>query len=316
MNYRQMEIFVAVLDCGSVTGAAERLGLSQPAVSKSLKTLEGELGVRLFLRGTKGFQATDEGRALYLEAARLTESFGHVEGFARNLVRMEHARLQISCIPALSIDWLPRTVASFLADYPDVSLAFRSRSSPETVQLVARGELDLGISQARAEDSTVEKTLLFDLRAVCVIPVGHPLAAKDSITLQDLHGERLISLSAPDELRKGLEARMLMAGLSFESRLEVALGGMLCRLVSHGRAIGVVDAESARLHDPRDTVVRPLRPALSMPVYLLQNAFRPQPLMARKFVDHLVAATRPLREGTHGPARVPGGWSPTDMPIP
>jgi Transcriptional regulator len=143
VNYRQFEVFVAVIECGSVTAAAEKLNLSQPAVSKSLKLLETELGIRLFLRGIKGLQATDEGRSLYLEASRMTDNYAHLEGFARNLPQMEHARLEISCMPALSIFWLPQATAKFIHSYPDATLAFRSRSSPETVQLVARGSLTL-----------------------------------------------------------------------------------------------------------------------------------------------------------------------------
>lgn len=314
MNYRQLEIFVAVLGQGSVTAAAEQLGLTQPAVSKSLKALEAELGVRLFLRGARGLRATDEGRALYLEAARLTESYGHVEGFARNLGQMEHARLEISCIPALSTDWMPQHVAHFLADYPEAALCFRSRSSPETVQLVARGELDLGLSQARAEDSTVEKTRLFDLHAVCVIPRGHPLAAKPSIALADLHGARIIALSGPDALRRELEARMLMAGYAVQSRVEVAHGAMLCRMAGYAGLIGVVDTESARLHDPRMVVVRPLEQPLLTPIYLLQNSFKAQSLMSRKFVEHLVAATAPLRAGLSRPPAEYEGWQAAERP--
>ena len=65
MNYRQIEIFKAIMDRGSITEAARVLGISQPAVSKGLQLLEGELGLQLFTRTTKGIAATDEARALY-----------------------------------------------------------------------------------------------------------------------------------------------------------------------------------------------------------------------------------------------------------
>ncbi|ANT63531.1 hypothetical protein AYJ57_23970 (plasmid) [Salipiger sp. CCB-MM3] len=295
MNYRQCEIFVTALEAGSVTAAAERLDLSQPAVSKSLKLLETELGVRLFLRGAKGLQPTDEGRSFYLEAARLTESFGHLESFAQSLVRLEHARLEISCIPALSTAWLPETMCDFLHEYPDLSLSFRSRSSPETVQLVARGELDIGVSQARSEDKMVEKTRLFDLQSVCILPRGHRLCAEKHIRLDHLHEERLLSLSAADEIRKKFEAAMLMAGYSIRSQVDVAHGAMLCRMAADGHGIGIVDEESAKLFEAAGAVIRPLAEELSVPIYLLQNPLKPQTLIARKFVEHMLAVTAPRR---------------------
>lgn len=295
MNYRQCEIFVTALETGSVTAAAAKLALSQPAVSKSLKLLETELGVRLFRRGARGLQPTDEGRSLYLEAARLTESFGHLESYAQGLARLEHARLEVSCIPALSLAWLPETISSFLHDYGDVSVSFRSLSSPETVHRVANGAIDIGISQARSEDLSVEKTVLFDLHAVCVMPAGHPLAAYEAIRLEQLGMERLLSLSAADQIRRKFEAAMLMRGLPIRSHVDVAIGAMLCRMVADGHGIGIVDEESARLFDRTDLTVRPLAERLSVPIYLLQNPLKPQTLIARKFVDHLLDATATRR---------------------
>ncbi|MDO6585704.1 LysR family transcriptional regulator [Salipiger sp. 1_MG-2023] len=295
MNYRQCEIFVTTLEAGSVTAAAQRLSLSQPAVSKSLKMLEAELGVRLFKRGAKGLNPTDEGRSFYLEAARMTESFGHLESFAQGLARLEHARLEISCIPALSTGWLPGAIRDFLYEYSDLSLSFRSVSSPETVQRVARGELDIGISQARSEDLSVDKTVLFDLHAVCVLPTRHRLCREKQIRLDQLSSERLLSLSAGDEIRRKFEASMLMAGLPLRSQIEVAIGAMLCRMVADGHGIGVVDEESAKLFDRADVVVRPLAEPLSVPIYLLQNPIKPQTLIARKFVEHLLDVTAARR---------------------
>lgn len=289
MNYRQFEVFVAVIECGSVTAAAEKLNLSQPAVSKSLKILENELGTQLFLRGIKGLQATDEGRALYLEASRMTDGYAHLEAFARNLQQMEHARLEISCIPALSISWLPQATAKFMRHYPDATLAFRSRSSPETVQLVARGELDLGISQARSEDANLEKTKLFDLNAVCILPKGHPLAAKREIDFSDLDECRIITLSAPDELQRNFEAMMLMRGYGFSSKIEISLGAMMCKVVEAGAGIGLLDEESARLHDPRKSRVLRFSTPISTPVYLLRNVHKPKTLMANLLSEHIIS---------------------------
>lgn len=289
MNYRQFEIFVAVLECGSVTAAAAKLALSQPAVSKSLKLLETELGTQLFLRGIKGLQATDEGRALYLEATRLTDSYTHLEGFARKLKQMEHARLEISCMPALAVHWLPEAAAKFIRSFPDATLAFRNRSSPETVQLVARGEIDIGISQARIGDATIERTKLLDLQAVCIVTTGHPLADKAQIAFSDLDGQRLITLSAPDELQRNFQAAMQTRGYSFSSRIEIAVGAMMCRVIEAGGGIGLIDAESARLHNPRKARIIPFSEPISTPIYMLRNVNKPKTLLSKLFSEHVIA---------------------------
>lgn len=292
MNFRQVELFVRVVETGSVTEAADAMDLSQPAVSKSLKGLEESLGVRLFHRGAKGISPTDEGRAFYLEARRMVENFGNLASFAQDLPRLTHARLEISCMPAISFRWLPDAVTGFLAEYPDASLTFQTRNSPQTVQLVGQGEADVGISQVWSEDPLVRKTHLMDIGLRCVVPVGHRLASRRVIRLADLDRERLVLVGKSDEVRKGFEAAMHHAGLRFDSRIEVGVGAMLLRMVEATGDIGLIDEMSAMMHEAGRTVLVPLDPRLAVPIYLLESAVRPQSLLASRFVEHVLAYAR------------------------
>lgn len=289
MNFRQMEIFVRVIEAGSMTEAAVALGLSQPAVSKSLRVLEEGLGFALFHRGVRGVQPTNEGRALYLEAQRMIENFANLSAFARDLPRQGHARLEISCIPALSLAWLPDAVMGFLAEFPDASLTFQTRSSPQTMQLVAQGGADVGISQVWAEDSQVHKTHLLDIGLICVVPLTHRLADNAVVTLEDLNGEQLVLVGKSDAVRKSFEAGMHLRGLRFTSRIEVGVGAMLLRMVEASGCVGLIDEQSARMHLPGGSVLLPLSERIAVPIFLLESAVRPQSLFTRHFVEHLLA---------------------------
>ena len=96
MNYRQVEVFKAIMDCGSITEAAAMLRISQPAVSKALKLLEGELGLRLFTRTTKGIAATEEARALYAEVERTYFGMQNLARFAANLRDRKQGRIVVT----------------------------------------------------------------------------------------------------------------------------------------------------------------------------------------------------------------------------
>lgn len=300
MNYRQVEIFVTVFELGSVTEAADKLGLSQPAVSKSIGSFEKELGVQLFFRHPKGLQATEEGRALYLEAGRVTLSFSHLSDYARRLPSLHHSHLQVSSIPGLALKWLPDHVTDFIKTYPEASFSFVTAGSPETVQLVAQGAIDIGISQARAEEPTVDKMRLFDMRAVCVLPKDHPLGAKDIVRMSDLHGETIIMLRQSDELRKIFEVAMHSHGARFRTKIEAGLGAMVCRLSEAGIGIGIVDHITASLHDQQRANIRPLVPVMAVPIYLMRNIKKPQSLLQRKFAEHLLRTTLGERVATSG----------------
>lgn len=288
MNYRQIEIFAAIMEAASITEAASRLRLSQPAVSKSLRSLEEELGLRLFVRAARGLQATNEARELYAEASRVIMGFTHLDAFAHNLQQLRHARIVVSAMTALCLKWLPEVTAEFVRRYPEVSLEFQSRTSPETVRLVGQGEVDIGISQARSDDLSVRRRKVFDLAAVCVVPAAHPLAQKPTLNAQDFRGQAIISLSAGDEYRRLFESMLDAQGVSIRSTIEVTPGVMLCTMVDAGCGIGIVDIETAHAQSWRNVVFRRIEPTITVPIYAMQNIHKPQSLAVRRFIGHIM----------------------------
>lgn len=292
-----MEIFAAVLECGSVTGAAQRLGLSQPAVSKSLGALEAEIAVPLFLREQRGLRPTQEGRTLYLEAQRLLQSYAFLEGFARNLPQMKHSRLRIGCIPALSNDWLPRRIGTFAGLWPDIGLTLATESSAEIVQMVARGELDLGISHSRIQDEVLIREPLFDLRIRCVVPVSDPLAQQDQVTLADLNGREMVGLTSRDEVQRNLMVAMHQRGYSASVAYECYFGVVACRVAEETGRLAVVDEESCRSHDPQRSRILPLVTPIATPLFLLRNRKQQDSLALQRFALHLKASVESSPEG-------------------
>lgn len=289
MNYRQIEIFAAIMERASVTEAARHLGLSQPAVSKSLKALEDQLGLRLFNRTTRGLSATDEARELHAESRRVLQGFAHLGTFAKNLHRLEHARLVVGVMPALSTSWLARVVASFSQAYPEVSLVLRAPGSANIVKQVAQGELDVGVGQVQADDSAVVKRKLGDLQLVCVVRRGHRLAGNDVVGPADLEGEPVVFLSGEDQFRRMYDGKLLTKGFNLQSRIEASLSTMVCALVEAGRGIGFVDSETASAGRWPEIVAIPLKPLVRTPIYIVQNSRNPQNLVARRFCEHVMS---------------------------
>lgn len=287
MNYRQVEIFCAIIERASITEAAQHLGLSQPAVSKSLKMLELQLGLRLFNRTTRGLHATDEARELYTEAQRVMQGFAHFGAFAHNLHKLEHARLVVGVMPALSTNWLSRVVAAFTDDYPEVSLVLRATGSANVVKSVAHGEIDVGIGQVRTDDPAISKRKLYDLHVMCAVPADHRLAAKDAIDPEDLHQESIVLLSAQDEFRRMLDGKLLSKGVALKSRIEASHSLMVCSLVSERRGIGIVDNETASHGGWPGVSFKPFNPTLRTPIYLMRNNNNPQSFASKKFYEYI-----------------------------
>lgn len=292
MNYRQVETFKAIMDSGSITEAAGLLRISQPAVSKALKQLEAELGLRLFSRTTKGIAATEEARLLYTEVERTYFGMQNLARFAEGLRDRKQGRIVVSTIPALGIAWMPAMVARFSRQHPDVTISLHSSNSADAARLVGAGEIDLGVAQLRSEEFNLSRRKLFELEGVIAMPVGHRLADKTTIVAQDLAEEAIVALGPEDEFRRRLTQTLDAAGLRYRSVIDASLGVTVCALVAAGCGIGIVDSEAARINQGLGLAFRRFSPIIRVPIFLFRQRGRP----SGKLVEAFSAMLKPPPE--------------------
>lgn len=283
MNYRQVEIIKAIMDAGSITEAAATLRISQPAVSKALRALEADLGVRLFSRTTKGIAATEEARALYIEVERTYFGMQNLSRFARGLRDRKQGRIVVSTIPALGIAWLPAMVARFTAQHGDVTVSMHSSNSADIARLVGTGEIDLGIAQLRSAEYNLSRRKLFDLEGIVALPTGHRLAAKTEIRAKDLASETLVSLAAGDEFRVRLARALDQSGVHYQSRIDASLSATVTALVAAGCGVGIVDSEAVRVQRAAGLEFRRFNPRIRVPIFLFRQRGRPNSRLVDAF---------------------------------
>lgn len=289
MNYRQVETFKAIMDSGSITEAAAMLRISQPAVSKALKLLEAELGLRLFARTTKGIVATEEARLLYTEVERTYFGMQNLARFAEGLRDRKQGRIVVSTIPALGVAWMPAMVARFSDSHPDVTISLHSSNSADAARLVDTGEVDLGVAQLRSEGYNLSRRKLFELEGVIAMLAGHRLAEKSVVRAEDLADETIVALGPEDEFRRRLTQAIDEAGLRYRTVIDASLGVTVCALVSAGCGIGIVDSEAARFRNADRLAFRRFSPAIRVPIFLFRQRGRP----SSKLVEAFSASLQP-----------------------
>ena len=287
MNYRQVEVFKAIMDSGSITGAAVILRISQTGVTKALQLLEHDLGLQLFIRSTRGLAATDEARALYAEVERTYFGMQNLQRFANELRDRKQGRVVVTVMTALSIAWLPAMAARFAKDHPGVTLSLYADSSVDAVRLVGSGEIDLGIAQIRSEETNLARRKLFDLEGLIALPARHQLARLPLITPADLSGEPIISLGPADEFRRKFATAMEAGGAVYRSAIDVSLGMTVCAMVEQGIGVGFVDAETARVTTTPAIVFRSFAPRILVPIYMFRRRDRQASSIAAAFSSSL-----------------------------
>lgn len=265
MRLRHIEVFHAVMQAGSLSGAASLLNISQPAASKMLAQAEHSLGVALFKRLPSGLKPTPEALLLFQETKTLHVSLDRVRQLARNLASHPGGMLRIGCIPSLGLSVVPAAVAAFARQCPDVSINIRTENQQTLSALLLAQEIDIGIAFEPEEMAGIAIEELGRARAVLFGPSAE-WAAKDAIHLRDLDFAKGVSLDSADPL--GAIIGRALENFDRSERapiIEVKTYYLARALVESGAGFTVIDEYTAQAGNER-FVVRPIEPALSVGV--------------------------------------------------
>jgi DNA-binding transcriptional LysR family regulator len=193
VDLRQLHYFVAVSEEGSFVKAAARQHITQSALSQQIARLEREWGVMLFERGVRGAELTPPGAELLEDAREVLRGVVDLQARASSLARQAAAELRVgSATYAVRSRGRQRAVAEFKAAHPEVDLRFTNAWSPELLQMVVDGELDLAFAMLAPESEQVEYLVMEDEAARLIVPERHPLAQSQRVGLSDLEGERVL----------------------------------------------------------------------------------------------------------------------------
>ena len=240
MDLDQLRGFLETARQKSFTRAAERLFLTQPAISLQVKALETELGERLFERHGKRVILTEAGRMLMRKAQEIFET---VEAARQEMADLRELRVGRVCVGASDTNCayvLPRPVSAYRKAYPGVEIRLIDRMSPGVERLVMDGVVDLGLATLPVSEPRLESDPLFDREDVVIFPPGHPLARSHTIALKDLGSYPLLLLQRGSTSRALMDRSFLEAGLVADVAMELGSIEVMKRFVEIGLGIALV----------------------------------------------------------------------------
>ncbi|MGE9126162.1 LysR substrate-binding domain-containing protein, partial [Escherichia coli] len=246
INIRQLEAFRAVVVSGSVTQAAARLNVSQPAVSNLISNLERETGLTLFQRNGRRLALTKEGHLLHAETEKVFYAVSHITRMAEEIRTLRQGQLTIGSMPSMGLHYLPTVLGAFLEDKPNVNVTLLVRDSAKVVDWVMGQQIDLGVSVIPSDHPAVENELLATAQGVCAVPLGHRLVTRKSISAADLTDERFISLGWEDRFRHLIDQVFETATVARKLVIETPLSEVACSFVAGGAGVSIVDPFTAQ----------------------------------------------------------------------
>jgi DNA-binding transcriptional LysR family regulator len=226
MDTRQLAAFCAVVDRRSFSQAAELLGVSQPAVSLQIRSLEERLGTQLIDRSGRRVEPTEAGLRLYRGAQRLLALEEQlVDEVAAGAAGPLRGRLELGASSGPGETVLPLLLGEFQQRHPDVHVALSVHDTQTIVDLVARRELELGVVGASRRHRGVAFEPFFRDEVILVCPPGHAFAGR-TIDLDELKGEPLILMQEGAGVRQVIEDELRRAGVrlrDLDVRLELGV---------------------------------------------------------------------------------------------
>ncbi len=266
LNLRMLEVFGAVMRNQTTVGAAEDLGISQPAVSNAIKGLEKQLGYTLFERTSRGLNPTDEADLLFEDVEPLFEMMGSIEDRIRDVRGSKKGRLRITTTPPLSQSIIPIALKDFLIDRKDVRVSYDIHSLDAVIRSVETGSADLGLVLGMETHPGCTVLPLFEGTMECVMPADHPLAELDRVSPADIIKHDFIGIRLDRDSGLGAMIRSAFAktGVPHDPNIEVGYCQTANVLTGAGLGVSIVDSFTSRYMQSGAVVTRPFDPEINV----------------------------------------------------
>ena len=287
MKIRQLEAMRAVVATGTTTQAAEIMGLTQSAVSRLISQLEDDLGFALFDRHRGRLAITPEGQEFFNAAERILDEVDQIRDTADNIRTHGAGTIRIAAMPAIGTCMLPRPLQMLQLEHKRLNVVVHLKNRSELQHAVADRQYDIGLATLPIGEQGLTVEPLCRVRSVLIMPFGHRLADKQTVTAADLEGERFVSLSADTVVRYRTEELFTRLKIDRQLAVEAQSTILMGNLVELGLGVAVVHPFVAD-HFAGKVEIRPFEPAIEVSYGLVY----PEGSRRLRIVDNLAEKMR------------------------
>lgn len=275
LTLRELEVLRALVQSGTTRAAADRLGISQPAVSRAVAQLEARLKRALFRREGGRLVPLAEALAVDAELDPVFAALGRIE-HAATRAPDPSVPLRIAAPPTIAHRFLPGPVGDFLRAHPGVPVNVDVLSSDLLVTQVAEGRVDVAMSDVEPSHAGVRAEPFRTTEAVCLMRREHPLAAREWVGPGDLDGAEFIALTRRHSARVAIDAVFAAAGVRCQIVIETATSVSASEYVREGLGLTLVNPFPVAWRLDPALAVRPFRPGIALrSSFLLPSGVRP-----------------------------------------
>lgn len=244
INYESYKIFYYVAINENISKAAEKISISQPAVTWHLKNLENQLGVNLFIRTKKGVHLTEEGKILFEYVKKGIDNFSNGKNALTNMRNLEFGKIRIGSSTTVSKHVLMPHLEKFHEKYPNIDIQIVNTLTENLLQELRNGNLDmlvLNMPMEESKDLKIQKIL--DVQDIFVGNKKYHELCKDGLNLEQLNNYPLLFQKSPSNTRKYLDNYLRNNNVVLKPKTEIVSYNLIMEFVKSGFGIGYATKE-------------------------------------------------------------------------
>ncbi|WP_227287444.1 LysR family transcriptional regulator [Boseongicola sp. H5] len=286
LDTRHLKALVAVNKHGSITAAAQEIGVTQPALSATIRQAEARIGVTLIDRGPRHATPTAAGALMIQDAQRILSDLARASEAMRDLAAGRAGQLSMAALPSAAAEIVAPVLARFHDAHPTIRIAVRDALNQEVIALVRSGEVDFGLGIPGDECDDLMTEPLVDDQFVLVAPADHPLADRDEVRWDALRGLSRIEAAPGSNTRESVSA--ILGPPSDGTAIECSVVPTAIGLIRQGLGIGVLSEMACRpfCADP-GLAFRPLLPTATRSIAVIRQGHRAPSPSAKLFLARL-----------------------------
>ena len=289
-----LQLFIAVADSRSITRGADRAHLALASASARIKGLEEALGVKLFKRVRRGVELTAAGESLLDHARLIMHNVESMQGELARFASGLRADGQLLANTVGLAEHLPKALAAFLRDNPDINVDVEERESTDIANAIATGAADLGFAAEHALAENVERFTFSEDRLTLVSARKGPLAGRRQIDFQEAAACSFVGLTNTTALQMHISRHAARLGMRLHFRARLRDFDAICQMVAADVGIAVVPEAAARrcAASMPIAIVRIRDPWANRRLVICARSFKSMPRAAKQLVDYLREAAQ------------------------
>jgi DNA-binding transcriptional LysR family regulator len=259
LTLRQIEVVRAIMVTGTIGGAAKLLGVSAPGVSRVMKHTESTFGLRLFVRHQGRYAPTPEAKDIFAQINAVYTKVEDLHFVIKGLEMGAGQSLRLGSVPSIANVMVPRAIARVRKAFPSLRMTIDIIKIEELIDYLLLGKGEIVATSYRLDHPMLGSEPLATGRLFCIVPDGHALASRTSVSADEIASYPLVGIDPNDPYGRIMAGLFDRAGASYDVPIRARFGTTVCGLVKAGLGIAVIDQFTIADGGPVGVTVIPIK---------------------------------------------------------